>query len=58
MELNKEISTGDEIEIDLENYQLTNKTTNSSYSLKQLGSVLPIVEAGGIFEYARKNNMI
>lgn len=58
VELNKEISTGDEIEIDLENYQLTNKTTNSSYSLKQLGSVLPIVEAGGIFEYARKNNMI
>ncbi|MCB9247677.1 MAG: 3-isopropylmalate dehydratase [Ignavibacteriales bacterium] len=58
VELNKEISTGDEIEIDLENYKLTNKTTNSSYSLKQLGSVLPIVEAGGIFEYARKNNMI
>ena len=46
------------IEIDLEDYKLTNKTANSFDSLKQLGSVLPIVEAGGIFEYARKNNMI
>jgi 3-isopropylmalate/(R)-2-methylmalate dehydratase small subunit len=56
--LNELVSTGDEIEIDLENYKLTNKSTNSSFNLKQLGSVLPIVEAGGIFEYARKNNMI
>ncbi|MBK8946985.1 MAG: 3-isopropylmalate dehydratase [Ignavibacteriae bacterium] len=56
--LNEIIATGDEIEIDLENYQLINNSTNSVYYLKQLGSVLPIVEAGGIFEYARKNNMI
>ena len=56
--LNKVISTGDELEINLDNYTLLNKTTNSSFSLNQLGSVLPIVEAGGIFEYARKNNMI
>ncbi|MBK7107182.1 MAG: 3-isopropylmalate dehydratase [Ignavibacteriae bacterium] len=56
--LNELISTGDEIELDLENYKLNNISTNSSFNLKQLGSVLPIVEAGGIFEYARKNNMI
>jgi len=56
--LNKVISTGDELEINLDNYTLLNKTTNSTYNLKQLGSVLPIVEAGGIFEYARKNSMI
>ncbi len=56
--LNKLISTGDELLIDLDTYKITNQTTNSTYHLKQLGSVLPIVEAGGIFEYARLNNMI
>ncbi|MEE9429825.1 MAG: 3-isopropylmalate dehydratase [Melioribacteraceae bacterium] len=56
--LNKVIKTGDELEINLETYLLTNKSTDKSYSLNQLGSVLPIVEAGGIFEYARKNDMI
>lgn len=56
--LNEEIKTGDELEIDLENYTLKNLSTGNEYKLNQLGSVLPIVEAGGIFEYARKNNMI
>ena len=58
VKLNKEIETKDEIEIDLENYSLLNISKNKKYELKPLGSVLPIVEAGGIFEYARKNNMI
>ena len=56
--LNNEIKTGDELEINLDNYTLKNISSGSEYNLQQLGSVLPIVEAGGIFEYARKNNMI
>jgi 3-isopropylmalate/(R)-2-methylmalate dehydratase small subunit len=56
--INAEVSTGDDLEINLENYTLTNKSTSTEYKLKELGSVLPIVEAGGIFDYARKNNMI
>ena len=56
--INAEVSTGDELKINLENYTLTNKSTEKEYKLKELGSVLPIVEAGGIFDYARKNNMI
>jgi len=56
--LNEVIKTGDELEINLETYKLTNTSTQKEYSLNQLGSVLPIVEAGGIFEYARKNDMI
>jgi 3-isopropylmalate/(R)-2-methylmalate dehydratase small subunit len=56
--INNDISTGDELEIDLEDYILRNKTSGKEYKLNELGSVLPIVEAGGIFEYARKNNMI
>ncbi len=56
--VNSEISTGDELEIDLDDYILLNQTSGKEYKLQELGSVLPIVEAGGIFEYARKNNMI
>jgi len=54
----EEIKTGDELEINLDSYVLKNQTSGKEYKLQQLGSVLPIVEAGGIFEYARKNNMI
>ena len=56
--MNGSIKTGDQVEIDLENNLLINQSTDVSFELKELGSVLPIVEAGGIFEYARKNNMI
>ena len=55
---NNDIKTGDELEIDLDAYSLKNVTSGKEYKLQQLGSVLPIVHAGGIFEYARKNNMI
>lgn len=57
-DLSKEIKTGDEIEINVENNTLKNLSSNKEYSLKSLGSVLPIVEHGGIFEYARKTGMI
>ena len=56
--INKEVKTGDELEINLNSYELKNVTSGKEYKLQELGSVLPIVEAGGIFEYARKNNMI
>lgn len=57
-ELKTEIKTGDDLEINLENYSLKNLTSLKNYSLKSLGDVLPIVEAGGLFEYARKTEMI
>lgn len=56
--LNDKIKTGDELEIDLVNNQLKNNSDGNTYLLKPLGDVLPIVEAGGIFEYARSNSMI
>jgi len=56
--LYKVVNTGDDLEINLETYLLTNKSSGDIYSLTELGSVFPIVEAGGIFEYARINNMI
>ena len=56
--LNDKIKTGDEIKIDIENNKLENLTSGEEFSLKPLGDVLPIVSAGGLFEYARKSGMI
>lgn len=52
------IRTGDELEIDLETSTLTNKTQNATYPLQPLGDVIDIIEAGNIFEYARKSGMM
>jgi 3-isopropylmalate/(R)-2-methylmalate dehydratase small subunit len=56
-ELYREIRTGDMVEIDMEAHTLTDQTTGKSYSLKPLGDVSEIIEAGGLFDYARKNKM-
>jgi 3-isopropylmalate/(R)-2-methylmalate dehydratase small subunit len=56
--LTEEIQTGDELTIDLEAYTLTNETQNKTYSLNSLGDVIDIIEAGNIFEYARKSGLI
>jgi len=56
--LNDKIKTGDELEIDLNENTLKNFATGESYKLRPLGDVLPIIEAGNIFEYARQNGMM
>jgi len=56
--LNDKIKTGDEIKVDIENNVLENLTSGDTYNLNPLGDVLPIVSAGGLFEYARKSGMI
>ena len=56
--LNDKIKTGDEVKVDIENNTIINITSNESYTLNPLGDVLPIVSAGGLFEYARKAGMI
>lgn len=53
-----DIATGDELTIDLENHTLTNHTTKDTWKLQDLGEVAPIIEAGGIFEYAKKVGML
>ena len=56
--MNKDIRTGDPVEIDMAKNVLRNLHDGKEYKLKPLGEVLPIVEAGGIFEFARKTDMI
>ncbi len=56
--LNTRIRTGDMLEVNMAENRLFNASTLESFSLKAPGSVLPIIEAGGLFEYARQNGMI
>jgi len=56
--LNDIITTGDQVSINLEKNILKNLTTNKEYHLKPLGDILPILEAGNLFEYARQSKMI
>ncbi|MBI3945238.1 MAG: 3-isopropylmalate dehydratase [Armatimonadetes bacterium] len=48
-----EIRTGDDVELDVREHRLTNHTTGRRYELSPLGDILPILEAGDIFAYAR-----
>src|SRR4051812_47945509 len=48
------VCTGDELELDVLAAKLHNVTTKETYELKPLGDVAPILEAGGLFPYARK----
>ena len=52
------ICTGDELRIDVAASVLHNLTTGEQWLLKPLGEVAPIVEAGGVFAYARKVGML
>lgn len=56
--LNNVISTNDEVEILLDENKLINHTTKKGYTLNPLGDILPIIEAGNLFEFARKSGMI
>jgi 3-isopropylmalate/(R)-2-methylmalate dehydratase small subunit len=52
------IRTGDELEILMNEHVLINKTDGQRYKLKPLGDVLPIIEAGGVFNYAKEAGML
>ena len=52
------IKTGDELTVDMNQLAVINKTDGNRYKLKPLGDVLPIIEAGGVFAYARQAGML
>jgi len=54
----EKICTGDELHIDVAKCVLQNLTTKEEWRLKPLGEVAPILNAGGLFEYARKVGML
>ncbi|MEX0661360.1 MAG: 3-isopropylmalate dehydratase [Balneolaceae bacterium] len=57
-DLSQKVHTYDELEIDQEKQVVKNITQNEEYAIRPLGSVADIVEAGGIFAYARKTGMV
>jgi 3-isopropylmalate/(R)-2-methylmalate dehydratase small subunit len=54
----EQIATGDEVTLDTEAGTLTNARTGQVHALKPLGDVKPIIEAGGVFAYARESGML
>ncbi|HEY0007476.1 MAG TPA: 3-isopropylmalate dehydratase [Tepidisphaeraceae bacterium] len=50
--------TGDELEVHVLDGYVLNKTQNLKFEIKPLGDVLPIIEAGGVFNYAQKAGMM
>lgn len=53
-----DICTGDDLTIDLNTHTLTNNKTKETWELQELGEIAPIIEAGGVFEYAKKVGML
>ncbi len=56
--LEKTVCTGDDVEIDTQAGTLHNHTTGQTHLLRPLGDVAAIIDAGGIFGYARAKGMI
>ena len=52
------LKTGDVVTVDLDAATVTVPVTGKVYSFKPLGDVRPVVDAGGIFNYARQSGMI
>jgi 3-isopropylmalate/(R)-2-methylmalate dehydratase small subunit len=51
-------ATGEEATIDFDNNVIINETTGARFELKSLGDVRPVIDAGGLFDYARQTGMI
>jgi 3-isopropylmalate/(R)-2-methylmalate dehydratase small subunit len=52
------LKTGDIVTVDLDAATVTAQATGKVYYFKPLGDVRPVVDAGGLFNYARQSGMI
>jgi 3-isopropylmalate/(R)-2-methylmalate dehydratase small subunit len=52
------LKTGDVVSVDLDAATVTLRETGQVYSFKPLGDVRAVVDAGGLFNYARQTGMI
>lgn len=52
------IQTGDELEVRVNEGIVLNKTRHTRHKVRPLGDVLPIIEAGDVFKYAKKTGML
>jgi 3-isopropylmalate/(R)-2-methylmalate dehydratase small subunit len=54
----QKFKNGDSVEIDVDAGRVVNTTTGASFELKPIGAVADVIDAGGIFGYARETGMI
>ena len=52
------LKTGDVVTVDLDKTAVTVESSGKTFSFKPLGDVRPVVDSGGLFNYARKSGMI
>ncbi len=52
------LKTGDKVTVDLDACTVKVEGTGKVYSFKPLGEVRPVVDAGGLFNFARQTGMI
>jgi 3-isopropylmalate/(R)-2-methylmalate dehydratase small subunit len=52
------LRTGEIVSVDLDACRVTVRGTGKAYAFKPLGDVRPVVDAGGLFNYARQTGMI
>jgi 3-isopropylmalate/(R)-2-methylmalate dehydratase small subunit len=52
------LKTGDVVTVDLDKASVTVEASGKVYAFKPLGDVRPVVDAGGLFNYARQTGMI
>ncbi len=52
------LKTGEIVSVDLDAGIITVQSTGKVHQMKPLGDVRPVVDAGGLFNYARKTGMI
>ncbi len=57
-QLNKQLKNGDEVEIDLDKNTVKVIASGEIRQSKDIGAVKEVINAGGIFNYARKSGMI
>ena len=53
-----QVFTGDKVRVDLDANEFHNLSSGGTWKLKPLGDVAPIIEAGGVFNYAEKVGML
>lgn len=53
-----QLNTGDIVTVDIDRCTVTVNATGRSYPLKPLGEIRPVIDAGGLFNYARQTGMI
>jgi 3-isopropylmalate/(R)-2-methylmalate dehydratase small subunit len=53
-----QLQTGEVVSVDLDEGSVAVKATHKVFKFKPLGDVRPVVDAGGLFNYARNTGMI